>query len=53
MGFYCSLLCLLKSLPRLELLEKDLVPRGAGMKALAPDERLPELPAPAAKGGPE
>jgi hypothetical protein len=39
MASYCSLLCLLEDLPRLELLEKDLLTRGSGMKQLEPVER--------------
>ena len=53
MGVYCSLLCVLESLPRLELVEADLVKRGVGMRKRAPGEPPPELPPPATKGGPQ
>jgi hypothetical protein len=52
MGIYCSLICLLEALPRLELLEADLKRRGIGLKKLQPGEQPPVLPAPAKQGGP-
>jgi hypothetical protein len=52
-GLYCSLVCLLESLPRLELIEADLVRRGVGLRKLAQDEQPPVLPKPVTRGGPQ
>jgi hypothetical protein len=52
MGVYCSLMCVLEALPRLELLEADFRRRGIGMKPIKNGEAPPKLPPPVERGGP-
>jgi len=53
LGVYCSLVCVLDALPRLELLEADFGRRGVGLRKLAANEAPPALPAAVTKGGPQ
>jgi hypothetical protein len=52
MGLYCGLRCLELDLPRLMELDADFTRCGVGLKPLAPGASPPEMPKPAAKGGP-
>jgi hypothetical protein len=50
MGIFCSLVCLLEALPRLERLETDWKQRDVGLRQLKPGERPPVLTPPTDKG---